>query len=71
MFYFQERQLASDVVHILEKSEAEDYIPIFARHRMTPETFLNITDNELRQVWKAVGITQKYLFPATSQKNLS
>jgi hypothetical protein len=49
-FITQERQLATDVVNILEASKAVDYIPVFARHRMTPELILDMKDEELRQV---------------------
>ncbi|CAG2231436.1 LRSAM1 [Mytilus edulis] len=45
----RERQLATDVVTILEDSRAGEYIPVFTRHRMTPETILDITDDELKQ----------------------
>ena len=46
----RERQLATDVVNILEASKAVDYIPVFARHRMTPELILDMKDEELRQI---------------------
>ncbi|XP_076091080.1 E3 ubiquitin-protein ligase LRSAM1-like [Mytilus galloprovincialis] len=46
----RERQLATDVVTILEDSRAGEYIPVFTRHRMTPETILDITDDELKQI---------------------
>lgn len=46
----RERQLATDIVNILEDSKAGDYIPVFTRHRMTPETLLEITDEELKQI---------------------
>lgn len=46
----RERKLATDVVDILEQSNAGDYIPVFTRHRMTPETILDVTDDELKQI---------------------
>ena len=50
LFYYKERNLEIAVVTVLEDSGAEDYIPVFARHRISIETLLQITDDDLKQV---------------------
>ncbi|XP_074654842.1 E3 ubiquitin-protein ligase LRSAM1-like [Tubulanus polymorphus] len=45
-----EKMLEISVVKILEQSNAGEYIPHFARHRITIETMLQLTDAELRQI---------------------
>ena len=35
---------------ILEQSDARDYMPVFARHRISIETLLQMTDEDLKQV---------------------
>ena len=35
---------------ILEKSNARDYTPVFARHRISIETLLQMTEDDLKQV---------------------
>lgn len=46
----QERQLEIVVVTILEDSSADDYIPLFARHRITIETLLQLSEDDLKQM---------------------
>ncbi|OWF52585.1 E3 ubiquitin-protein ligase LRSAM1-like [Mizuhopecten yessoensis] len=46
----QERQLEIAVVTILEDSSADDYIPLFARHRITIETLLQLSEDDLKQM---------------------
>lgn len=46
----QERQLEKAVVTILVESSADDYIPLFARHRITIETLLQLSDDDLKQM---------------------
>ncbi|KAK6196049.1 hypothetical protein SNE40_001348 [Patella caerulea] len=46
----QERNLEIAVVKILQKSAAEDYIPVFARHRMTIETMLQLSEDDMKQM---------------------
>ncbi|XP_059149917.1 E3 ubiquitin-protein ligase LRSAM1-like isoform X2 [Physella acuta] len=46
----RESQLEIAVKEILISSGAEDYIPVFARHRITIETMMTLTDSDLRQM---------------------
>ncbi|XP_061189417.1 E3 ubiquitin-protein ligase LRSAM1-like [Saccostrea echinata] len=46
----RERHLEIAVVTVLEDSGAEDYLPVFARHRITIETLLQMTDDDLKQM---------------------
>ncbi|XP_060069768.1 E3 ubiquitin-protein ligase LRSAM1-like [Ylistrum balloti] len=46
----QERQLEIAVVTILEDSSAGDYIPLFARHRITIETLMQLSEDDLKQM---------------------
>ncbi|XP_056011978.1 E3 ubiquitin-protein ligase LRSAM1-like [Ostrea edulis] len=46
----QERRLEIAVVTVLEDSGADEYVPIFARHRITIETLLQLTDSDLKQM---------------------
>ena len=39
------------MVTVLKDSGAEDYLPLFARHRITIETLLQMTDADLKQVY--------------------
>ena len=39
-------------MEILERSDARDYMPLFARHRISIETLLQMTEDDLRQVGK-------------------
>ena len=47
---FQEKKLEIAVVEIIERSGAEDYLPTFARHRITIETLSQMTDQDFTQV---------------------
>ena len=47
---FQEHQLEYAVLNILQDVGADDYIPIFARHRITIESMVQLTDEELQHV---------------------
>lgn len=38
------------MVTVLDDSGAQDYLPVFARHRITIETLLQMTDDDLKQV---------------------
>ncbi|CAL1540447.1 unnamed protein product [Lymnaea stagnalis] len=46
----RESQLEIAVKDILVTSGAEDYIPLFARHRITIETMMTLTDQDLSQM---------------------
>ncbi|GFO49582.1 leucine-rich repeat and sterile alpha motif-containing 1 [Plakobranchus ocellatus] len=46
----KESQLEISVKEILVSSGAEEYIPKFARHRITIETMLTLTDDDLKQM---------------------
>jgi E3 ubiquitin-protein ligase LRSAM1 len=46
----QEKNLEFSVVDILEKASASDYVPTFARHRITIETLLAMNEDDLKQV---------------------
>lgn len=46
----QEQNLEISVVKILNKAKAEDYIPRFARHRITIETLVQMSEDDLKQV---------------------
>ncbi|XP_038045752.1 E3 ubiquitin-protein ligase LRSAM1-like [Patiria miniata] len=46
----QENNLEFSVLEILNRSGADDYIPMFARHRVTIETMLQLTDNDLKEI---------------------
>ena len=50
-FSLQEHRLEIAVVTVLKDSGAEDYLPLFARHRITIETLLQMTDADLKQVY--------------------
>lgn len=46
----QEHRLEIAVVTVLDDSGAQDYLPVFARHRITIETLLQMTDDDLKQM---------------------
>lgn len=46
----QENNLEIVIVEILERSDARDYMPLFARHRISIETLLQMTEDDLRQM---------------------
>lgn len=46
----QEHRLEIAVVTVLDDSGAQDYLPVFARHRITIETLLQMTDDDLKQI---------------------
>ncbi|KAH9500266.1 E3 ubiquitin-protein ligase lrsam1 [Bulinus truncatus] len=46
----KESQLEIAVKDILMSSGAEDYIPVFARHRITIETMMSMTEDDLKQI---------------------
>lgn len=46
----QENQLDVEVKDLLISAGAEDYIPIFARHRIAMKTLRSLTDADLRQI---------------------
>ncbi|KAK3088307.1 hypothetical protein FSP39_017332 [Pinctada imbricata] len=46
----REHNLEIAVVTILQDSGAEEYIPLFARHRISIETLLQITEDDLKQM---------------------
>ena len=48
--YIQESQLEIAVKEILISAGAEEYIPKFARHRITIETMLTLTEDDLKQM---------------------
>jgi hypothetical protein len=48
--FCQESQLEIAVKNILTNAGAEDYIPVFARHRITIETMMQLEDSDLKQV---------------------
>ena len=51
-FYFQEKNLEIAVVQIIEDAGVDDYIPTFARHRITIETLQQMSDDDFKQVSK-------------------
>lgn len=65
----QEYLLEIPVLKILEQAEARDYVPLFARHRITLEVLCNMTEADMRQmgvheigVCKAIKLRlEKYL----------
>ena len=52
----QESQLEIAVKKILIHAGAEDYIPVFARHRITIETMMQLDDADLKQVSRALRL---------------
>ena len=46
----QEKQLEFAVIEIIDTAGASEYIPTFARHRITIETFCILDEDDLRQV---------------------
>lgn len=46
----QERNLEIIIVDILERSDARDYMSLFARHRISIETLLQMTEDDLKQM---------------------
>ncbi|XP_014774266.1 E3 ubiquitin-protein ligase LRSAM1 [Octopus bimaculoides] len=46
----QEWLLEIPVLKILEQTGAQDYIPLFARHRITSETLCHMTEDDLKQM---------------------
>ncbi|KAL4219600.1 E3 ubiquitin-protein ligase lrsam1 [Mactra antiquata] len=46
----REQNLEICVVKILNQAKAEDYIPRFARHRITIETLVQMTEDDLKQM---------------------
>ena len=49
-FWYQEKQLEYSVIEILERANAADYVPTFARHRITIETMYQMDEEDLKQV---------------------
>ncbi|XP_071096759.1 E3 ubiquitin-protein ligase LRSAM1-like [Haliotis cracherodii] len=45
-----ENALEVEVVKILRKSGADDYLPVFARHKITIETIIQLTEDDLKQI---------------------
>lgn len=45
-----ERQLDIDIIKILNVANAQDYIPAFARHHVTPESIVELTEEDLQRV---------------------
>ena len=50
MSMLQEKQLEFSVVGILEEAQATDYTSLFARHRITIETLLQLSEDDIKQV---------------------
>ncbi len=48
--FLKEAQLEVDVVKILNQSDAEMYIPAFARHRVTMKALAVFTEEDLQKV---------------------
>ena len=46
----QETRLELAVVRIVQDADAHDYLPTFARHRISIETILQMTDADFRQM---------------------
>ena len=46
----QEKQLEFSVLGILEEANATDYTSLFARHRITIETLLQLSEDDIKQV---------------------
>ncbi|XP_060571912.1 E3 ubiquitin-protein ligase LRSAM1-like [Ruditapes philippinarum] len=46
----REQNLEISVVKILNKAKAEDYLPRFARHRITIETLVQMTEDDFKQM---------------------
>ncbi|CAH1786507.1 unnamed protein product [Owenia fusiformis] len=46
----EESSLELAVVDILVQAKADDYIPLFSRHRITIETLLQMTENDLKSM---------------------
>ena len=56
----QEKQLEFAVIDILDTAGASEYIPTFARHRITIETFCVMDENDLKQVRNSPQITNPF-----------
>ncbi|ELT97818.1 hypothetical protein CAPTEDRAFT_217214 [Capitella teleta] len=66
-----ETMLEFAVVEILERASASDYISAFARHRITIETLLALTDDDLRMMGiKELGVRKAILLEAEKYKLL-
>ena len=50
VIFIQETQLEYAVKDILSLSNADDYIPRFAQHKISIETMGKLTDEDLRRV---------------------
>lgn len=50
IFVFQETQLELSVIDILQLANADQYIPNFARHKISIETMAQLTDEDLIKV---------------------
>ena len=46
----QEKQLEFSVLGILEEANATGYTSLFARHRITIETLLQLSEDDIKQV---------------------
>ncbi|GAB1606475.1 E3 ubiquitin-protein ligase LRSAM1-like [Argonauta hians] len=46
----QEWLLEIPVIKLLEQTNAQDYIPLFARHRITSDTLYHMTEDDLKQM---------------------
>lgn len=47
---FQQNKLEYAVIEILASAGASDYVPLFARHRITIETMCQLTEDDIKQV---------------------
>jgi len=48
--FVQESNMEYDIVTILTNAGASDYIPNFARHRVSIETLIQMSDEDLARV---------------------
>ena len=44
------------MIEILERADASDYVPTFARHRITIETMCQMDEEDLKQVTIATNL---------------
>lgn len=53
-----EQDLDIAVIKILNVSHAEEYVPAFARHHVTPESMIDLTEEDLQKVYFLYQIRQ-------------
>ncbi|KAL5012900.1 hypothetical protein ScPMuIL_011451 [Solemya velum] len=66
----QEKQIEIAVLKILEKANANEYIPLFARHRITIETLIWMSEDDLQQMGVMEMGTRKMILQYADEEHI-